>query len=124
MAKLKEIVIDARHPAGLARFWAAALTNYSIRLYDDAEIGRLASLGLTPETDPSVLLDGPGPSICFHLRRIPRATTNHMHLDIVGGPRRQRFLRRRPTLRAGLPPPCCTLAYTPSPTSASVARLE
>jgi hypothetical protein len=34
-----------------------------------------------------VLLDGPGPSICFHIREVPRATTNHMRLDIVGGPR-------------------------------------
>lgn len=93
MAKLKEIVIDARHPAGLARFWEAALTDYSIRPYDDAEIARLASLGLTPETDPSVLMDGPGPSICFHRREIPRATTNHMHLDIVGGPRSEEVLR-------------------------------
>lgn len=93
MAKLKEIVIDARHPAALARFWAAALTDYSIRPYDNAEIARLEGLGFTPETDPSVMLDGPGPSICFLIREVPRATTNHIHLDIVGGPRRNEVAR-------------------------------
>jgi hypothetical protein len=87
MARLKEIVIDARHPAAQARFWAAALTDFEVRPYDDREIARLAALGLTPETDPAVLLDGPGPSICFHVRQVPRATTNHIHLDLVGDPR-------------------------------------
>ena len=87
MARIKEIVVDARHPAALAKFWVAALTDYCIRPYDDAEIARLAGKGLTPETDTTVLLDGPGPSICFHIRDMPRATTNHIHLDIVGGPR-------------------------------------
>ena len=87
MAQLSEIVIDATHPARLARFWESVLTDYQMRAYDDDEIARLAGLGFTPETDPSVLLDGPGPSICFHIREVPRAQTNHMHLDIVGGPR-------------------------------------
>ena len=62
MGKLKEIVIDADHPASLARFWAAAVDGYAVRPYDDAEIARLAALGLTPETDPFVLVDGPGRS--------------------------------------------------------------
>lgn len=87
MAQLSEIVIDATHPARLARFWESVLTEYHMRAYDDAEIARLAGLGFTPETDPSVLLDGPGPSICFHIREVPRPRTNHIHLDFVGGPR-------------------------------------
>jgi hypothetical protein len=29
MARLKEIVIDARHPAALARFWAHAIDGYA-----------------------------------------------------------------------------------------------
>ena len=86
MARLKEIVIDARHPAALATFWADALTDYDIRPYDATEIARLAGLGFTPETDPSVMLDGPGPSICFQVREVPRLRSNHIHLDIVGGP--------------------------------------
>lgn len=87
MARLAQIVIDAQHPAAQARFWAAALTDYQVRAYDEEEIARLAGLGFTPETDPSVLLDGPGPSLCFHIRKVARQTTNHIHLDIIGGPR-------------------------------------
>jgi hypothetical protein len=49
MARLKDIVIDADHPAALARFWAAALDGYEIAPYDDEEVARLAGLGLTPE---------------------------------------------------------------------------
>ena len=60
-----KIVVDADVPSRLARFWEQALTDYRIRAYDDAEIARLAALGLTPETDPSVILDGPGPELCF-----------------------------------------------------------
>lgn len=33
------------------------------------------------------MLDGPGLSICFHVREIARAKTNHIHLDIAGGHR-------------------------------------
>ena len=52
MAWLKEIVIDARHPAAQARFWAAALTAYEIRPYDAAEIARAATeMGLRVSTD-------------------------------------------------------------------------
>ena len=83
MAKLKEIVVDADHPAALARFWAAAVEGYAVRAYDDDEIARLAGLGLTPETDPVVMVDGPGPTLCFHLRRGPRPFRNRLHLDLA-----------------------------------------
>ena len=83
MGTLKEIVIDADHPAGLARFWAAAVDGYAVRPYDDTEIARLATLGLTPETDRSVLIDGPGPSICCQLRKGPRPARNRVHLDLA-----------------------------------------
>ena len=72
MGRLREIVIDADHPASLARFWAAAVDGYAMRPYDDAEIARLATLGLTPETDRFVLIDGPGPIICCQQRSGPR----------------------------------------------------
>jgi len=58
MARLTEIVFDALSPARLARFWAAVLETYEVRAYDPAEAARLASLGYTPETDPSVAIDG------------------------------------------------------------------
>lgn len=93
MARLKEIVVDCDHPAGLARFWAAVLTDYEIRAYDDAEISRLAALGLTPETDPSVMVDGPGPSLCFHKKTPDRTGRAPLHLDIVGGPRETEVAR-------------------------------
>jgi len=82
MARLKEIVIDADHPAKLARFWAQVAEGYEVRAYDEAEIARLASLGLTPETDTSVMVDGPGPTLCFHTRRGPRPFRNRIHLDL------------------------------------------
>ena len=82
MGRFKEIVVDADLPSRLARFWEAALTDYRIRAYDDAEIARLAALGLTPETDPSVILDGPGPELCFQKMEGPRPTRNRIHFDI------------------------------------------
>jgi hypothetical protein len=83
MATLKEIVIDSRHPASLARFWACTLQGYAIRAYDDAEIARLASLGLTPESDPSVMVDGPGPTLCFQLSMEPKTQRNRLHFDLM-----------------------------------------
>lgn len=83
MARLKEIVVDADLPSRLARFWAAALDGYAIRAYDDEEIARLEGLGLTPETDPSVMVDGPGPTLCFQVRQGPRPERNRIHLDIA-----------------------------------------
>lgn len=82
MGRLVEIVIDCDHPAALARFWAAAIDGYAVRPYDDAEIARLAAKGLTPETDPYVLLDGPGPIICCQRRDGPRLERNRIHLDL------------------------------------------
>jgi hypothetical protein len=82
MASLREIVIDAERPAALARFWAAALEGYAVRRYDEAEIARLAARGLTPETDPSVLVDGPGPMLCFQQVSERKAIPNRLHLDV------------------------------------------
>jgi hypothetical protein len=65
MAWIESITVDAEHPAALARFWAAALDGYAVRAYDETEVARLAELGLTPETDASVMVDGPGPTLCF-----------------------------------------------------------
>ena len=87
MARIHEIVIDSLDPAALGRFWAAALDGYDVRPYDDAEIARLAAMGRTPDTDPSVALDGPGPTIFFQETAEPKARRNRLHLDLVGGPR-------------------------------------
>ena len=65
MGSIREIVFDCETPSVLARFWAEMLDGYAVRPYDQAEIDRLAELGLTPETDPTVMVDGPGPVLCF-----------------------------------------------------------
>ncbi len=83
MATLDQIVFDSAHPAALARFWAQALDGYAVRAYDDAELARLAALGLTPETDPSVMVDGPGPTLCFHRVTEPKSAKNRVHLDLA-----------------------------------------
>lgn len=93
MADLEEIVFDSRHPAGLARFWAAALTGYAVRPYDDAEIERLAALGHTPETDPSVAVDGPGPTLFFQLNLEPKTHRNRLHLDLATADRSDEVAR-------------------------------
>ncbi|HEY4199482.1 MAG TPA: VOC family protein [Devosiaceae bacterium] len=82
MGTLREIVFDCEGPARLARFWAGLLDGYAVRAYDEAEIDRLAGLGLTPETDPTVMVDGPGPSLCFQLVPSRRYDNNRVHLDI------------------------------------------
>jgi hypothetical protein len=83
MGKLREIVFDCERPSRLAQFWAAVLDGYLVRPYDEPEIARLAARGLTPETDPSVLVDGPGPILCF--QKVPGRTyaNNRVHLDVA-----------------------------------------
>ena len=78
-----EIVLDCRHAAKLAPFWAAAL-GWRIRPYDEAEVARLAALGLTPESDPSVAIDSPDGSLVFFVQEVPEPKTakNRMHVDI------------------------------------------
>lgn len=87
MSHLHSITVDAAHPAALARFWAAALEGYAVRAYDAAEVARLAERGLTPETDPTVMVDGPGPSLCF--QQMPGRTEgrNRWHVDLVAASR-------------------------------------
>jgi hypothetical protein len=80
---LREIVFECDHPAALARFWAQALSGYEVRPYDAAEIARLAALGQTPETDSSVLVDGPGPSFCFQRVEGRRYENNRVHVDVA-----------------------------------------
>jgi hypothetical protein len=83
MSGLVGIVLDCRHASELARFWQAAL-GWRIRPYDDAEVARLAALGLTPETDPMVAVDSPDGSLTLHLQEVPEPKTakNRMHIDI------------------------------------------
>lgn len=54
-----------------------------MRPYDDEEIARLAALGMTPETDPSVMVDGPGLKLGFQKTDTASAKKNKLHLDVV-----------------------------------------
>ncbi|MBX4931329.1 VOC family protein [Rhizobium bangladeshense] len=93
MGKLKEIVIDCDVPSRVARFWAAALDGYKVLPYDDAELARLAAMGLTPETDPTVMVEGPGTRLCFHLRQGERPARNRVHLDMAAADREKEVER-------------------------------
>jgi hypothetical protein len=101
VAKLREIVFDCERAPELARFWAAVLQGYAVRAYDPAEVARLAALGLTPETDPTVLVDGPGPSLCFQQVAARKTLKNRVHLD-VGVPDRRREIERLTALGASV----------------------
>jgi hypothetical protein len=93
VGRLREIVFDCETPARLARFWVEVLDGYAVRRYDEAEIARLAALGLTPETDPTVMVDGPGPVLCF--QKVPGRTydNNRIHLDVAVSDREREVLR-------------------------------
>jgi len=83
--RLKDIVIDARHPAGLARFWATVL-GYQVRAYEQDDIEFLSSIGRTPESDPAVAIDPPdgvsAPSVFFNEVPELKNSKNRVHLDV------------------------------------------
>ncbi len=94
MAVPIQVVFDCSDPAGLARFWAAAL-GYEVQPpppgYDDWD-DFLAAQGVPEErrNDASAVVDpeGRGPRIYF--QRVPegKAVKNRVHLDLnVGGGR-------------------------------------
>lgn len=83
MGTLREIVFDCQRAPALARFWASVLHDYAVRAYEATDIASLAALGLTPETDPTVLVDGPGPSLCFQQLGDGARREGRLHLDIA-----------------------------------------
>ncbi|GAA3574099.1 VOC family protein [Nonomuraea rosea] len=83
MARLRDVVVDCVHPASLARFWAAALDDYAVAPYDEAELARLRGEGIEdPEDDPTVLVEGGSPRLWF--QRVPerKIVKNRLHLDL------------------------------------------
>jgi Glyoxalase-like domain len=95
MARLNDLVIDCRHPAPLARFWAAALDGYQIAPYDDEELARLRAMGVDdPEDDPNVLvepLDATRPRLFLQAVPEPKVAKNRVHVDLTAeDPRRER----------------------------------
>ena len=86
MATLHDVVFDCRHPASLARFWAAVLDGYSVAPYDEAELERLRAKGVNdPEDDPTVLVEAPGtagPRLFFQLVPEGKVAKNRVHFDL------------------------------------------
>ena len=87
MATIHDVVFDCAHPASLARFWAAALDDYQVAPYDDAELARLRANGIeSPEDDPTVLVEAaPGvrPRLFFQLVPESKTVKNRVHLDLT-----------------------------------------
>jgi len=82
VAAIKDLVVDCRHPASLARFWAAVLDHHAIAPYDQAALDHLRAQGIAdPEDDPTVLLTG-SPRIWFQLVPESKVVKNRMHLDL------------------------------------------
>lgn len=102
MGRLKQIVVDCRHPARLVRFWANALDGFEVLAYDDAEIARLAELGLTPETDPCVIVLDQVSNSAFSawMWKMPQKKT--LHLDLFSASRKpevERLVRLGATVK-------------------------
>ena len=95
MGAIREIVSDCQAASRLARFWAELLDGYAVRPYDQAEMERLARLGLTPDTDPTVMVDGPGPALCFQQVPGRKYENNRLHLDIEVADRKAAIERAR-----------------------------
>ena len=86
MAALRDVVVDCRHPASLARWWAGTLDGYRVAPYDEPELARLRAAGIDdPEDDPTVLGEpaGPGPRIWFQRVPEPKSVKNRVHLDLT-----------------------------------------
>lgn len=85
MARIRDVVFDCRHPAGLARFWSSALEDYDVAPYDEAELERLRRQGIeSPEDDPTVLVEcrAGGPRLWFQAVPEPKQVKNRLHLDL------------------------------------------
>ncbi|MBA3309232.1 MAG: VOC family protein [Nocardioidaceae bacterium] len=86
MAWIQDVVVDCRHPAEVARFWAAVLDDYAVAPYDRAELERLRGQGIDdPEDDPTVLVEAPPgvtPRFFFQLVPEPKTVKNRVHLDL------------------------------------------
>ncbi len=85
MASVRDVVVDCRHAASQARFWASVLDGYTVAPYDDAELERLRERGIdSPEEDPNVLIEGTtGPRFFFQTVPEHKVVKNRMHLDLA-----------------------------------------
>ncbi|MBD8063933.1 VOC family protein [Devosia sp. PTR5] len=82
MAVIHEIVFDCDNPGELAAFWAELLDGYSVRHRDEDDIAQMIALDLNAQTETTVMVDGPGPSICFQNVDGQRCDNNRVHFDV------------------------------------------
>jgi hypothetical protein len=84
--RIKDIVVDCRHPASLARFWAAVLDDYEVAPYDDDEIERLRAMGIDDlEDDPGVMIESRSGGHRLYFQQVPepKVAKNRVHLDLA-----------------------------------------
>jgi len=86
MGAIHEIVFDCAEPAVLAPFWANLLEGYALRETQTDQALSLA-LGLDPDVPTIMVIDGPGPSICFQNVDGQRPDNNRVHFDVQVGDR-------------------------------------
>ena len=79
---LENIVLDARDPAPLGRFWEALLGGTTLTDEPDAFETRISVEG--------------GPALDLCLQRVPEPVTAspRLHLDLAGGPRQAEVVER------------------------------
>lgn len=82
MGAIHEIVFDCEQPAVLAAFWADLLEGYQVRQQDATNAALVAALGLETEEPTTILVDGPGPSLCFQNVDGQRPDNNRVHFDV------------------------------------------
>ena len=82
MAAIHEIVFDCEEPKVLAQFWADLLDGYAVRQADTTSAALSLALGLDPEEPSTLMVDGPGPSLCFQNVDGQRPDNNRVHFDV------------------------------------------
>lgn len=82
MGAIHEIVFDCQEPQALATFWAGLLEGYAMRATDTTSAALSLALGIEPEQSNTVMIDGPGPSLCFQNVEGQRPENNRVHFDI------------------------------------------
>lgn len=82
MGAIHEIVFDCDQPKVLASFWAELLEGYAIRQQDATNTALIAALGLESDEAATILVDGPGPSLCFQNVDGQRPDNNRVHFDV------------------------------------------
>ncbi|WIY51876.1 VOC family protein [Devosia sp. YIM 151766] len=82
MGAIHEIVFDCDEPKTLASFWASLLEGYSVRQLDTTSAALSLALGLDPAEPTTLMVDGPGPSLCFQNVDGQRPDNNRVHFDV------------------------------------------